>query len=192
SERIDSAYAELDNSYGSFHTWKNTVRIGTGLLNERFTVDGRLSRIVSDGYIDRASSDLYSYFLTGAWYGRTSLLRANVFAGREKTYQAWNGVPEARLRNDVAGMETYAAADGLDDEDLQHLLRSDSRRYNPYTYPNQHDHYNQSHYQLLYSNSSLNKVVFNGALHLTKGAGYYESFRKNERFSRYGLTPIPD
>ncbi len=190
-ERIDSAYAELDNSYGSFNTWKNTVRLGTGLLGERFTIDGRLSRIVSDGYIDRASSSLYSYFLSGAWHGKNSLLRANVFAGREKTYQAWNGVPEARLRNDVAGMEAYAAADGLDDEDLQHLLRSDSRRYNPYTYPNQHDHYNQSHYQLLYSNSSLNKVVFNGALHLTKGAGYYESFRKNERFSRYGLTPIP-
>lgn len=190
-ERIDSAYAALDNSYGSFNTWKNTVRLGTGLLGGRFTVDGRLSRIVSDGFIDRASSNLYSYFLSGAWHGKNSLLRANIFAGQEKTYQAWNGVPEARIKNDIAGMEAYAAADGLDEEDLQHLLASDSRRYNPYTYPNQHDNYNQSHYQLLYSNSSWRNLVLNGALHLTKGAGYYESFRKNERFSRYGLTPIP-
>ncbi|RQP10520.1 MAG: TonB-dependent receptor, partial [Parapedobacter sp.] len=93
-------YAELDNSFGSYNSWKNTIRLGTGLIDDKFTFDGRLSRIRSDGYIDRATSNLQSFFLSGAWYGKNSLLRANVFGGKEKTYQAWYGTPESRLTGD--------------------------------------------------------------------------------------------
>ena len=89
-------YAELNNTYGSFDTWKNTVKVGTGLIDGKFSFDGRLSRIKSDGFIDRAASNLKSYFLSGAYHGKTDLLRINVFSGNEKTYQAWNGIPESR------------------------------------------------------------------------------------------------
>src|SRR5690606_26086353 len=91
------AYAELDNSVGSYQTWKHTLRLGTGLLGHGFSFDGRLSQIRSEGYIDRAFSRLQSYFLTGAWHGKKSLIRANLFSRKERTYQAWNGVPEEML-----------------------------------------------------------------------------------------------
>ena len=160
----DSAYGELNNTVGSYGTLKNTLKLGTGLINGKWSFDGRLSRIVSDGYIDRASSKLKSYFLSGAYYGKTSLLRLNVFSGNEKTYQAWNGVPEDKLSVD--------------------------RRYNQFTYNNQTDNYQQDHYQLLYSKSFSPKFSFNGALHYTKGKGYYEEYKKDQAFADYGLNSV--
>jgi iron complex outermembrane receptor protein len=103
----ENAYAELNNSYGSFNTLKNTIKVGTGLIDNKWSFDGRLSRIKSDGFIDRAASDLKSYFLSGAYYGKKDLFRVNVFAGTEKTYQAWNGIPESRVNGDVAGMQAF-------------------------------------------------------------------------------------
>ncbi|MXV49619.1 TonB-dependent receptor [Pedobacter sp. HMF7647] len=161
--RHDSAYAELNNTYGSYDTWKNTVNVGTGLINGKFTVDGRLSRIKSEGYIDRASSDLKSYFLSGAWYGKNDLLRANVFSGYEKTYQAWNGVPETLLQTD--------------------------RTYNGFTYNDQTDNYWQDHYQLLYSHTFSTKFFANAAIHYTYGRGYYEEYKDDQNFADYGLLP---
>ena len=93
-------YAEINNSYGSFNTWKNTIKIGSGLFNDHFTVDARISRISSDGFIDRAKSDLQSFYLSTAYINKRSSLRFNIFSGKEKTYQAWYGVPEALLATD--------------------------------------------------------------------------------------------
>ena len=160
----DSAYAELNTTAGSYQTLKNTVKLGTGLINNKWSVDGRLSRIVSDGYIDRASSNLKSYFLSGAYFGKNSLLRLNVFSGQEKTYQAWNGVPEEKLTSD--------------------------RKYNQFTYDDQTDNYQQNHYQLLYSKNISNQLSFNGALHYTKGSGYYEEFKTAQAFADYGLANV--
>nr|WP_294896555.1 TonB-dependent receptor [uncultured Pedobacter sp.] len=160
----DSAYFELNNSGGSYNTLKNSLNLGTGLLNGKFAFDGRLSRIVSDGYIDRASSDLKSYFMSGAYYGKSSLLRLNVFSGKEKTYQAWNGVPEDKLQTD--------------------------RRYNEFNYDDQTDNYQQDHYQLLYSKSFSDKLSANAALHYTKGKGYYEEYKDNQSFADYGLDSL--
>lgn len=157
-------YAELDNSIGSYNTLKNTVRLGTGLIGDQFSFDGRLSQIKSDGYIDRAFSDLKSFFLTGAWHGQNSLLRANVFSGKERTYQAWNGVPEDMLTT--------------------------NRRYNEFTYQDQTDNYTQTHYQLHFSQALSGRTHLNAALHYTRGAGYYEEFREDDAFSRYGMSDV--
>ena len=162
--RKDSAYTELNNSFGSYNTQKNTFNFGTGLLNNQFTFDGRLSRIQSDGYIDRASSKLKSYFLSGAWYGANTLIRANVFSGHEKTYQAWNGVPEWELAN--------------------------NRTYNAYTYADQTDNYTQDHYQLLYAHSFSPKLSLSGAFHYTYGRGYYEEYKADQDFADYDLSPV--
>ena len=164
TQRQDSAYAELANSFGSYNSWKNTVSVGTGLIQDKFSFDARLSRIKSDGYIDPGSSDLKSFFLSGAWYGENSLLRANVFSGKEKTYQAWNGVPEDLLESD--------------------------RTYNEFSYDNQTDNYTQTHYQLLYSNNLSSQWLLNAALHYTRGKGYYEELKEGESFDDYGFTPI--
>src|SRR5690606_28090699 len=95
--RKDEAYAETENSFGSFNSRKHTLRVGSGLLNDRWAVDARLSRIASDGYMDRAFSDLQSYFVSGGYYGDKHVFKVNVFSGKEQTYQSWNGVPESLL-----------------------------------------------------------------------------------------------
>jgi iron complex outermembrane receptor protein len=181
-------YAEVNNTYGSFNTWKNTVKVGTGLINGKWSFDGRLSRIKSDGFIDRASSDLKSYFLSGGYQGKKDLLRFNVFAGSETTYQAWNGIPESRLKGDVPGMEAYIARNYLSEADAAHLLNSGNRTYNSFTYKDQTDNYWQNHYQLLYARQITDQLTFNGALHYTDGRGYYEEFKTAQKFGSYGLT----
>ncbi|MEC3877998.1 TonB-dependent receptor [Parapedobacter sp. 10938] len=185
----EEAYAELDQSIGSYRSLKNTIRLGTGLIDGNFSFDGRLSRISSDGYIDRGTSNLQSFFLSGAWHGQHSLLRGNVFGGKEKTYQAWYGTPESRLTGDVAAMEAYAADDGLTPEETENLLNSD-RRYNKYLYDNETDNYQQTHYQLLFSSTLTDELTLNTALHYTRGKGYYEQFRNQDEYADYGLSPI--
>jgi iron complex outermembrane receptor protein len=183
-------YAELNNTYGSFDTWKNTVKVGTGLINNKWSFDGRLSRIKSDGFIDRAASVLKSYFLSGAFHGKTDLLRINVFSGSEKTYQAWNGVPESKLNGDVSGINEYIIRNGLNTEDAANLLNSGSRTYNSFLYQDQTDNYWQDHYQLLYAKQFNDKFSFNGALHYTAGKGYYEEFKTDQKLVNYGLQPV--
>ena len=183
-------YAELNNTYGSFNTWKNTVKVGTGLINDKWSFDGRLSRIKSDGFIDRAASNLKSYFLSGAYHGKTDLLRINVFSGSEKTYQAWNGIPESRIRGDVTGMNDYIVRNGLNKADAANLLSAGNRTYNSFMYQDQTDNYWQDHYQLLYAKQFKEKLSFNGALHYTAGKGYYEEFKEAQKLSNYGLQPV--
>ncbi|NJM24408.1 MAG: TonB-dependent receptor, partial [Bacteroidia bacterium] len=105
-------YAEVANAYGSFNTRRHSLSFGTGLLRSHWIVDGRISRIASDGFIDRASSDLQSYYLSAGYYGGKTLVKAIVFGGKERTYQAWYGVPESRLNNDTEAMLTTAANEG--------------------------------------------------------------------------------
>jgi iron complex outermembrane receptor protein len=183
-------YAEINNSFGSFNTWKHTLMLGSGLIKGKFTLDGRLSRLKSDGFIDRANSDLKSFFVSAGYYGKKSSVRLNIFSGNEQTYQAWNGVPEARLRGDVAGMNDFILRNGLSEKDAQNLLNSNNRTYNFYTYDNQTDNYQQDHYQFFYNQELNKKWNFNGALHYTRGRGFFEEYRPNDDFETYGLAPL--
>ncbi|WP_373522000.1 TonB-dependent receptor [Aquiflexum sp.] len=162
--RQDEAFAEIDNSFGSFNTIRNMVKVGTGLINDHWAFDARVSQISSDGFIDRASSDLKSYFLSGGYYGEKHVLKVNMFAGAEVTYQAWEGVPENLLQT--------------------------NRTFNPYTYDNQVDDYKQNHYQLIYTGTYNQNWKTNAALHYTYGRGFFEQFRPNDRLSRYALPPV--
>lgn len=184
------AYGELNNSYGSFNTWKNTVRVGSGLLNGKFTVDARLSRVSSDGFVDRASSNLKSFYLSGAYYGKKSYVRANVFSGKERTYQAWNGVPEAKWKNDREGILSYISRNGLNERDEQNLLNSDPRKYNAYWYENETDNYQQDQYQLLTSHTLSNSLTLNLNAFYVRGRGYYEQYRDDARLGDYLLPPV--
>ena len=168
-------YGELNNSIGSYNTLKNSVSFGTGLLNEKFTFDVRLSGLHSDGYIDRATSDLKSWFVSGAWHSAKSLLKMNVFSGNEKTYQAWDGVPGYLLDS----LRTYNGIGKFTDENGK------TRYYN-----NETDNYNQSHYQLHYSHQISNSVNVSGALHFTRGLGYYEQYREDQSLEEYKIPEI--
>lgn len=185
------AYAESSQSIGSFQTWKSNLRAGTGLINNSWAVDVRLSRIQSDGFIDRASSDLGSSYISGGYYGKKGLLKFNFIHGTEKTYQAWNGIPESRIKGDMDAMNAFADRNELSPEERNHLLQSGSRTYNPFTYKGQTDNYKQTHYQLFYSYNFNENWLLNTGLFLTKGAGYYEEFKSGQKFSSYGLpNPI--
>lgn len=163
------AYTELNNSYGSFNTWKNTIKAGSGLIGDHFTTDIRLSRVNSDGYIDRASSDLKSFYFSTAYLNNKSSLRFNIFSGKEKTYQAWNGVSEADLKThrtiNYAGMDKPG---------------------NPYE--NETDNYLQTHYQLFFNHQFTENLVFNTGLFYVKGKGYYEQYKADETYEKYGLS----
>ena len=181
-------YAEYTGTAGSFNTFRNSVSAGTGLINGKFAVDARLSKVNSDGFIDRASADLKSFFVSAAWYSENSVLKANIFSGFEETYQAWNGVPSVRLNNDLAGMQRYGEHGLISEKQTQEMIASDSRTYNLYTYANEVDHYQQDYYQLHFSHKFNPYLNLNASLHYTYGRGYYENFKENKKYSDYLLT----
>ena len=154
-------YVATGNSIGSFNTYKNNIQFGSGLLGKHFTIDGRLSSIRSDGYIDRARSNLQSFYLSTAYVDDKNSLRLNVFSGKEKTYQAWNGVPEYLLATD----RTYNSA-------------GTERPGEPYD--NETDNYVQTHYQLFYNRKFNNYWKGNLAVFLTRGKGYYEQYKADK------------
>jgi iron complex outermembrane receptor protein len=166
------AYAEFNNSFGSFNTWKNTLKAGSGLIGNHFTADIRLSNITSDGYIDRASSRLRSLYFSTAYIDQSNTLRFNIIKGYEKTYQAWYGVSEADLK---AGNRTinYAGTEKPGEP-----------------YDNETDNYWQDHYQLFYTHNFNSHLDFNTALFFTKGKGYYEEYRADQPYDTYHL-PYP-
>ncbi len=172
--------AEYRTSVGSFNTFKNTVSAGTGLLDGKFTFDVRLSKVKSDGFIDRASSDLKSFFVSGGYYTKKSVLKINVFSGLEETYQSWWGVPSVRLNNDMAGMQQYEDNWLFTHEETQHMINSDSRTYNYYTYDNQIDHYQQDYYHLHFSHQFNEYLHLNTGLHYRRGRGYYENYKADQ------------
>ena len=171
-----NAYASFYNSFGSFNTLRHTVKTGTGLLNNHFTIDARLSKITSDGFIDRASSNLQSYYLSGAWLNDKSSIRLNVFSGKEKTFQAWSGIPEHKLfYNEDSLLTHYYNNIGsyyFTKDDSINLFTANPRKYNVYLYPNQTDNYKQDHYQLFFNHAFSKGLTLSTAFFLTHGAGY--------------------
>lgn len=171
----EKASGEISNSFGSFNTRKHTVKFSTGLLNDHFEIAGRVSTLNSDGYIDRASSDLKSYFLQGTYVGTTTLIKALAFGGNEKTYQSWNGIDgETLLTN-----RTFNSAGIFTDEAGQTRF-----------YDNETDNYQQDHYQLHWNEKLATNWNTNLAFHYTKGKGYYENYKEDGEVANYGLSLI--
>lgn len=171
----EKPYAETILTAGSFNTLRNTIAAGTGLLGNKFSFDARASRIVSDGFVDRAFSRLHSYYLSAGWYGKKSVLKLINFYGAEKTYQAWNLVPQDTLE---AGNRSYNELGRYTDEygRLRH-------------YSDQTDNYSQNNWQLHYVGQLGSRISFNVTGHYTKGRGYYEEYKEDQDFSSYGIVP---
>ena len=150
----EEAFGEISNSFGSFNTRKHTVKFSTGKINDHIEIAGRLSNISSDGYVDRAFTDLKSYYLQGSYTDKNTLIKAVTFGGKEQTYQAWAGLTADQLAED--------------------------RRQNPYTYDNETDNYEQNHYQLHWNEKLNDNWSTNLALNYTKGAGYFEQSKESK------------
>ena len=166
-EPQNEAGAEINNSFGSFNTFRHNLQFNTGFLEDRVKFSGRLSKITSDGFIDKAFSDLKSFFVSGVYQNKVGTnIKLNIFGGQEKTFQAWNGVP-------------------------QEILEEGNRTYNELAgYDNEIDNYSQNHYQFIFDQKITENLTSNIALHYTEGSGYFEQFRVEENFSDYGLEEI--
>ncbi|PXX31557.1 TonB-dependent receptor [Arenibacter sp. ARW7G5Y1] len=171
----NEAFGQISSSLGSFGTLRNNLKFSTGLLNDHVEIAGRLSRITSDGYIDRASSELDSYFLQGSYIDDNTLVKALLFGGHEITYQAWNGIDAATLESD----RTFNSAGIYTDENG-----------NTQFYKNEVDNYRQNHFQLHWNEQISNYWNTNLAFHFTKGRGYFEQYKEEDDFSTYGIEPI--
>lgn len=181
----------VDNGYGSFNTQRHSVQMQSGILRNNFAFDLRLSKIASDGFVDRGASDLKSFYFSGGYFGNATTLRFVTFSGNEKTYQAWNGVPKVKLEKDQEGMERLVMMDGWSDEEAENLYNSNARTFNRYLYKNQTDNYQQDHYQIHFSHRFYSNFLITAAVHHTKGKGYYESYKYNQKFTKYNF-PFSD
>ncbi len=168
------ASAEISSSAGSFNTLKNTLKFGSGLIDKHWIVAGRFSRITSDGYIDRAFSHLRSGYFSAGYYGKKDVFKAIALLGHEKTYQAWYGVP----KDSLATNRTYNPAGAI---------YNDQGKFLGY-YNNQTDNYTQNYYQLHYAHQFNKKLNLAAALFLTRGFGYYNTYKNHQKFSTYGMN----
>ena len=168
----EKAYAEISNSVGSFASRKHTLAFGTGLHNN-FEMNARISNIASDGFIDRASSNMFGYFFNANYINDKSQIKFMAFGGKEKTYQAWYGIEDPeKLQNDrtfnPAGMYTDAFG-------------------NIQFYDNETDNYWQNHFQLHWTEKWNNNWISNAALHYTIGKGYFEQYKDDDVLADYNL-----
>jgi len=185
-EPTDEAYATTSHSFGSYNTKKHNISVSTGLINNLYA-SARLSKITSDGYIDRSSADLTSYFLEAGYITEKTKLRAMVFGGHEITQQAWYGTPEAVINEDEEGIQLFLAHEGysFSAEQIANLESNPGRTYNHYTYDNEVDNYIQKHYQL-HLDQKLNEFyTLSLSGNYTKGEGYFEQYKPYEEVGDY-------
>lgn len=169
-------YAEISASAGSFNTQRYTFKAGTGLINNRWSFDGRISDIRSDGYLQRATSDLNSYYLSGGYYGDKTIVRAIMFGGHERTYQAWYGIDPGTMAVD----RTFNYAGAIYDDN------GNVARY----YDNEVDDYRQDHYQLHLSHQFSNAWNGNISFHYTDGRGFFEQYQQSRNFADLGVGNV--
>lgn len=178
---LSNPYAEVSGSYGSYNTHKETVKVGTGLINKHWAFDARLSNIQSDGYRDRAWSDLKSYFVQGGYFGEKTTLKFITFGGKEVTYHAWDGISRDKLKSDRTYNPNGKIKEGNEDKDDEKVIGF---------YDDQTDNYRQTHYQLLFNHILSPQWNVNVALHYTNGFGFYEEYKNGRTLVEYGLKPF--
>lgn len=176
----DQFYLKTDDSYGSFNTYKYSAEIGSGKFwKNRLSVMGRYTKIHSDGYIDRAKSDLDSYHFTALFEEGNTRLRLMAFGGKEKTYQAWNGIDKDTWESNPKF--NYSGA--IYDAGWENIVGF---------YKNENDNYRQNHYQLLWEQKFSSRWNLETTFHFTKGKGYYENYKQEAKFSKYNLPNIDE
>lgn len=169
-------YAEINASYGSFNAHKETVKFGTGLLKDHWAFDARLSNIGTDGYIDRASVDLYSFYAQGGYFADNTSVKFITFGGKEKTYHAWNYATKEEMKKYGRRFNSC----GMYTDDDGHIR----------FYKDQTDNYLQMNYQLLLNHTFSAAWNLNAALHYTKGDGYYQEYKEDRSLKEYCLHPF--
>ena len=175
-EQTTEPFARLSSSAGSFNTLKSTINFSTGRNKNGFNFNGRISKINSEGYIDRAYSDLFSYQLSASWSNKNNFFKFMIMNGEEQTYQAWNGCPKDSLETNP----TFNPAGMMYDKNGNFIGY----------YENEIDKYKQTYYQLHYAHSFSQNITLTASAFLTTGKGYYENYKNDKKLSSYGLQPF--
>lgn len=171
-------YVKSDDSYGSFNTYKYSAEVGSGKFwKDRLSVMGRYTKIHSDGYIDRAFSDLNSYNFTALFEKNTTKIRLMAFGGKEKTYQAWNAI-DRKTWEENPKLNNSGAIYDANWENITGF------------YDNETDNYRQNHYQLLWEQNLNHHWDLETTFHYTKGKGFYENYKQDAKFSKYNLPNL--
>lgn len=195
-------YAEFNGSYGSFNTHKETVKVGTGLIDGHWAFGARLSNIGTDGYINRAKVNLNSYYLQGGYFTGNTSIKFITFGGKERTYHAWYYATKDQMemfgrrfnpcgymyvtdKNGTVHSQNEYTTDYNSKEIYNIMQNGGSMKF----YDDQTDNYIQNHYQLLFNHSFSNTWNVSTALHYTKGEGYYQEYKGNAKLKEYGLQP---
>ncbi len=173
-------YVKTDDSYGSFNTYKYSAEIGSGKFwKNRLSLMGRYTKIHSDGYIDRAKSNLDSYNFSALFEEGKTKLRAMAFGGYETTYQAWNGIDKATWETNPK----FNISGAIYDSNWENIIDF---------YKNENDKYQQNHYQLLWEQGLGDHWKLETTAHYTKGKGFYENYKQDAKFSKYNLPNISE
>lgn len=186
SKPSKKGFISTSHSYGSFNSKKHNLVISSGLLNN-FYASARLSKITSDGYVDRSASNLESYFAEGGYVTDKTQIQAIIFGGQEITQQAWYGTPEAVINKDLEGIKTFLSHEGysFSDNQIKNLLSNNGRTYNHYTYDNEVDNYTQTHYQGHFTHKLNEFYTLKLSGNYTRGKGYFEQFKPKEKVKKY-------
>ncbi|MEY2924903.1 MAG: hypothetical protein RLZZ337_1451 [Bacteroidota bacterium] len=183
----EETYTSANIGIGSFNTFRTTIAYGTGRLKSNWNFQMRGSLIQSDGFVDRASSNLKSLNLTAAKYWEKSVFKTNILLGQERTYQAWWGIPKPKFNGDFAELNRYINQLYISGNDIENLSSANSKTYNYYTYENEVDNYTQNHYQFFYDYTIRPNLKLNSAAYITTGKGYFEQFRPDETLADYTI-----
>lgn len=185
------SFVETSQTIGSFNTWKSNVTVNSGLINDLYNFEARLSKITSDGYVDRSEADLKSYYLTGGRYGKKTMIKAVIFGGQEITNQAWYGTPEAVLNGNQEDLQAVVDFGGeySTQEQIDNLMSAD-RKFNYYLYDNEIDDYRQDHYQLHVGHSFSDAWNLSTAFHYTRGRGFFEQYQYDDDLEDYGISDL--
>ena len=183
-------FTEARLAYGSFNSQRISLLSGTGISSSGWGLQGRISYIKSDGFIDRASSDLKSAQISMGHFGKKSSLQANIMLGKERTYQAWWGIPQPKYYENDGELQRYVDQLWITGDDLNNLQQSNPQTYNYYTYENQVDDYGQNHFQLFYNTNLTTHAKLKTAVHYTRGKGFFEEFAAGDLLSNYNISPI--
>jgi iron complex outermembrane receptor protein len=187
NDMAEESFTSASIGLGSFNTFRSTLAYGTGRLKNNWNFQLRGSLIQSDGFIDRASSDLKSLNFSAAKYWEKSVFKTNILLGTERTYQAWWGIPQPKLNGDMGELNRYINQLYIAGNELENLQKANSKTYNYYTYENEVDNYTQNHYQFFYDYNFRPTLKVNTAAYATTGKGYFEQFRVKDNLADYGI-----
>lgn len=163
---------------GSFATRRYSAEINSGLLNDRYVLFGRLSRLESDGYRDWSWTEFTRFFAGVTRYGERSTLTLQAYGGPQRDGLAFSGIPKAA--------NSQAVDNGFGG--------TIERTYNFSSLTRDTEDFHQPHAEIHHEWQATDDVQLSQALFWVKGEGYFDfggTFRSAD-YLRLPEGTVPD